>query len=197
MNMNKIAFWVSFVITLIIIGICIITYHGVFNGGLSDNSNDWIAFSTLVGSIGTMLFTGLNVVVFYMLTSTIDKRDRLYRIREQQISIVNKFHSGVQQLFHPNPEGVPSCECNSELFLRAIDWFQKIKRHKDILPTLNSKAYDDFIKDFQDFCKTYTYYGDDRTAFDGRNPQEIAYDIYCKARNIGFELLNDVDNLPQ
>lgn len=38
------------------------------------DSNDWIVFAILVGSIGTMLFTGLNVLVFYML-----KAYKLYR----------------------------------------------------------------------------------------------------------------------
>lgn len=71
---QKIIFGVSFVLILVIICVSIVVYWMTFGGGLSTDSNDWIVFATLVGSIGTMLFTGLNVLVFYML-----KAYKLYR----------------------------------------------------------------------------------------------------------------------
>lgn len=64
---QKIIFGVSFALILVIICVSIVVYWMTFGGGLSTDSNDWIVFATLVGSIGTMLFTGLNVLVFYML----------------------------------------------------------------------------------------------------------------------------------
>lgn len=71
---QKIIFGVSFALIGIVICVCILVYRITFSGDLSTDSNDWIAFATLVGSIGTMLFTGLNVLVFYML-----KAYKLYR----------------------------------------------------------------------------------------------------------------------
>lgn len=71
---QKIIFGVFFALIGIVICVCIAVYRITFSGDLSTDSNDWIAFSTLVGSIGTMLFTGLNVLVFYML-----KAYKLYR----------------------------------------------------------------------------------------------------------------------
>lgn len=71
---QKIIFGVSFALILVIICVSIVVYWMTFGGNLSTDSNDWIVFATLVGSIGTMLFTGLNVLVFYML-----KAYKLYR----------------------------------------------------------------------------------------------------------------------
>ncbi len=71
---QKIIFGVSFALILVIICVRIVVYWMTFSGGLSTDSNDWIVFATLVGSIGIMLFTGLNVLVFYML-----KAYKLYR----------------------------------------------------------------------------------------------------------------------
>lgn len=64
---QKIIFGVSFALILVIICVSIVVYWMTFGGGLSTDSNDWIVFATLVDPIGTMLFTGLNVLVFYML----------------------------------------------------------------------------------------------------------------------------------
>ena len=153
---QKIVFGVSFALILVVICVCVVLYRMVFNGGLSTDSNDWIAFATLVGSIGTMLFTGLNVLVFYMLTSAIAQRDSTYKKREQQITIVNRFHNNIVYLFTRDEDGNPSCEVNSKLFLRAIDWFEKIKKHKSLLPTLGNKDYVDFVEEFRTFCGKYT-----------------------------------------
>ena len=69
-----------------------------FSGDLSTDSNDWIAFATLVGSIGTMLFTGLNVLVFYMLTSTIAKRKENYQKYERQKQLVSQFNRNINSV---------------------------------------------------------------------------------------------------
>lgn len=194
---QKIVFGVSFALIFVVICVCVVLYRMVFNGGLSTDSNDWIAFATLVGSIGTMLFTGLNVLVFYMLTSAIAQRDSTYKKREQQITIVNRFHNNISSLFIPDKDGHPICEVNSKLFLQAIDWFEKIKKHKSLLPTLGSKDYADFVEEFRTFCRRYTMdYEDERIAFEGHCADEVAYRLYLKARDISFKMLNDIVPLP-
>ena len=194
---QKIVFGVSFALILVVICVCVVLYRMVFNGGLSTDSNDWIAFATLVGSIGTMLFTGLNVIVFYMLTSAIAQRDSTYKKREQQITIVNRFHSNILCIFTPDESGNPSCEVNAKLFLRAIDWFEKIKKHKSLLPILGSKDYVDFVDEFRTFCGKYTIdCGDERIVFDGHYAEEVAYRLYLKARDISFKMLDDIVPLP-
>lgn len=195
---QKIVFGVSFALILVAICVCIILYRMVFNGGLStEDSNDWIAFATLVGSIGTMLFTGLNVLVFYMLTSAIAQRDSTYKKREQQITIVNRFHGNISSLFIPDKEGHPICEVNSKLFIQATDWFEKIKKHKSLLPTLGSKDYVDFVEEFRTFCGRYTMdCENERFVFDGHYADEVAYKLYLKAREISFKMLDDIVPLP-
>lgn len=129
MNKNqKIIFVVSFALILVIICVCIVVYRITFSGNLSTDSNDWIAFATLVGSIGTMLFTGLNVLVFYMLTATIAKRKEAYQKYERQKQLVSQFNRNINSVFSLDIDGNPSCDVNSELFIKLLDWLQKIKR---------------------------------------------------------------------
>ena len=194
---QKAVFRVPFILIFVVIGICIVLYRMAFNGGLSADSNDWIAFATLVGSIGTMLFTGLNVFVFYMLTSAIAQRDSVYKKREQQVTIVNRFHSNILCLFTPDESGNPICEVNSKLFLQAMDWFEKIQKHKALLPTLGSEGYMDFVEEFKTFCMKYTMEGvGERIAFEGHCADEVAYGLYLKARDISFKMLDDIAELP-
>lgn len=198
---QKIIFGVSFALILVIICVSIVVYWMTFGGGLSTDSNDWIVFATLVGSIGTMLFTGLNVLVFYMLTSTIAKHNEIHWKYEQQVQLVNQFNRVINSVFSLDPDGNPSCDVNAALLTRVIDWLQKVQRKKTILPTLGSDDYQTFINDFKDFCLAYQYSEspdceDPRMAFSGIYPEEEAYKLYRKANDLIFKMFDDMVDVP-
>lgn len=193
---QKIIFGVSFALILVIICVSIVVYWMTFGGGLSTDSNDWIVLATLVGSIGTMLFTGLNVLVFYMLTSTIAKHNEIHWKYEQQTQLVNQFNRVINSVFSLDPDGNPSCDVNAALLPRVIDWQQKVQRKKTILPTLGSDDYQTFIEDFKGFCQAYQDSEspdceDPRMAFSGIYPEE-AYKLCRKANDLIFKMLDDM-----
>mgnify|MGYP004488401205 FL=1 len=196
---QKIIFGVSFALILVIICVSIVVYWMTFGGNLSTDSNDWIVFATLVGSIGTMLFTGLNVLVFYMLTSTIAKHNEIHWKYEQQVQLVNQFNRVINSVFSLDPDGNPSCDVNATLLTRVIDWLQKVQRKQTILPTFGSDNYKAFINDFKDFCLAYKEsesYGDPRMAFSGIYPEEEAYKLYRKANDLIFKMFDDMVDIP-
>lgn len=196
---QKIIFGVSFALILVIICVSIVVYWMTFGGDLSTDSNDWIAFSTLVGSIGTMLFTGLNVWVFYTLTSTIARRKESYQKYERQKQLVSQFNRNINSVFSLDIDGNPSCDVNSGLFIKMLDWLQKIQREQTILPTLGSEDYKAFINDFKDFCLAYKEsesYEDPRMAFNGIHPEKEAYKLYRKANDLIFKMFDDMVDIP-
>lgn len=202
MNKNqKIIFGVFFALICIVICICIVVYRITFNGGLSTDSNDWIAFATLIGSIGTMLFTGLNVCVFYTLTSTIAKHNEIQWKYGQQMQLVNQFNRVINAVFSLDADGNPSCGINAALLPRVIDWLQKVQKKKTILPTFGSDNYKAFIEDFKGFCQAYQYSEspdceDPRMAFAGKFPEEEAYKLHRKASDLIFEMFDDMVDIP-
>lgn len=198
---QKITFGVSFALIGIVICVCIAVYRITFSGDLSTDSNDWIAFSTLVGSIGTMLFTGLNVLVFYMLTSSIAKHNDIHWKYEQQVQLVNQFNRVINSVFSIDIDGNPSCDVNSILFTKVIDWLQKVQRKKTILPTLGSDDYQTFIEDLKGFCQAYQYSESPecdypQMAFNGKDPEREAYKLYLKANDLIFKMFDDMVDIP-
>lgn len=198
---QKIIFGVSFALIGIVICVCILVYRITFSGDLSTDSNDWIVFAILVGSIGTMLFTGLNVLVFYMLTSTIAKHNEIHWKYEQQVQLVNQFNRVINSVFSLDPDGDPSCDVNAALLTRVIDWLQKVQRKKTILLTLGSDNYKAFIEDFKGFCQAYQDSEspdceDPRMAFSGIYPEEEAYKLYRKANDLIFKMFDDMVDIP-
>ena len=196
---QKIIFGVSFALILVIICVSIVVYWMTFGGGLSTDSNDWISFSTLVGSIGTMLFTGLNVWVFYTLTSTIARRKESYQKYERQKQLVSQFNRNINSVFSIDIDGNPSCDVNAALLPTVIDWLQKGQRKQTILPTFGSEDYKAFIEDFKDFCLAYKEsesYEDPRMAFNGIYPEEEAYKLYGKANYLIFKTFDDMVDIP-
>lgn len=196
---QKIIFGVSFALICIVICVCIAVYRITFNVNLSTDSNDWIAFATLVGSIGTMLFTGLNVWVFYTLTSTIARRKESYQKYERQKQLVSQFNRNINSVFSLDTDGNPSCDVNAALLPKVIDWLQKGQRKQTILPTLGSDDYQTFINDFKDFCLAYKEsesYEDPRMAFNGIHPEKEAYKLYRKANGLIFKMFDDMVDIP-
>lgn len=198
---QKIIFGVSFALICIVICVCIAVYRITFNVNLSTDSNDWIAFATIVGSIGTMLFTGLNVLVFYMLTSTIAKHNNIHWKYEQQVQLVNQFNRVINSVFSLDTDGNPSCDVNTALLPKVIDWLQKGQRKQTILPTLGSEDYKTFIEDFKGFCQAYQDSESPdceypQMAFKGKDSGGEAYKLYLKANDLIFKMFDDMVDIP-
>ena len=73
MNKQNLHIIVAFVvIALILLFVAVVLYVPVFGCRLSESNADWGAFGNFFWGLGTMLLTGLNVYVFYRLTTTIE-----------------------------------------------------------------------------------------------------------------------------
>lgn len=192
--MNKcqtIVFGVFFAIILIVICICIVLYRMVFNGGLSADSNDWIAFATLVGSIGTMLFTGLNVYVFYMLTSTVEEQKVSERKQKRQLEIINRFRHNMDTLFLFDENG-DFVHVHLGTLQKLEYWLKELKNFSSLLPTLGKENYADFVSSFGKFCEDYKY-SVDSEAWQGHNSGQRAFELYKQALGIVSALLKDME----
>lgn len=191
MNKCQKIFIVFFILILVVICICIVLYRMVFNGGLSTDSNDWIAFATLVGSIGTMLFTGLNVIVFYVLTSVIEENRQLENKKKKQLELINQFNNNVEGLFHFDEDG-EFVDVPSRVLKRAERWFEERKNSSSLLPTLGKKHYSDFVSAFGKFCEDYKFSVNSET-WQGHSPSQRAFDLYKQALEIVSALLKDME----
>ncbi len=188
---QKIKFEVFFALVLIAICICMVFYRKAFNGDLSTDSNDWIAFSTLVGSIGTMLFTGLNVYVFYMLTSTIEEQKVSERKQKRQLEIINRFKRNVDTLFQFDENG-DFVHVHLRTLQKLEYWLEELKNFSTLLPTLGKENYADFVSAFSKFCEDYKYPVDSE-AWRGHCYGQRAFDLYKQALGIVSALLKDVE----
>ena len=195
----RIEFYVSYCVILATIFILFMLYC-TFNGGISTSSSDWSNFATFLGSIGTMLFTALNVWVFFHLTLSIAQNESQFVLQERQIACINKFSHAILFVF-PNSSNESACDVKEDILEKALDLFKNFKKHKDILPTLNGKSYEEFITQYQDFClkyRDYSYYQNlgNRDAyeqiFNGNQPEEEYYKLYCTARGIYQQLIGDI-----
>lgn len=188
---QKIKFGVFFALILIAICICIVCYRKAFNGDLSTDSNDWIAFATLVGSIGTMLFTGLNVYVFYMLTSTIEEQKVSERKQKRQLEIINRFKRNIDTLFQFDEKG-DFVHVHLGTLQKLGYWLEELKNFSSLLPTLGKENYADFVSAFSKFCEDYKFPVNSET-WQGHGPGQRAFELYKQALGIVSALLKDME----
>lgn len=73
-----------FVLTIVVVAIYFYQFHGV----LSSDSSDWGNFGDFVGGISTLLFTGVNVIIFYQLTKQMNESNDIHANKQQQINMV-------------------------------------------------------------------------------------------------------------
>lgn len=195
----RIEFYVSYCVILATIFILFMLYC-TFNGGISTSSSDWSNFATFLGSIGTMLFTALNVWVFFHLTLSIAQNESQFVLQERQIACINKFSHAISFIF-PISSNEPTCDIKEDILWKSLDWFKNFNTHKDILPTLEEKSYEEFINKYHDFCHKYRDYSyhqnlgnkdDYEQIFNGNQPEEEYYKLYCTARGIYQQMIGDL-----
>lgn len=194
-------FYVLFGVILVTLMVALLLYCRTFNGGISQDPSDWSAFATFIGSIGTMLFTALNVWVFFYLTSSIAQYNDQFVLKEKQMECINSFSHTLSVVFPISPYNEPMCDIPDKYLGKALDWFRNFKSHKDILPTLNEEAYDRFIDQYQEFCRSYIEYSDycnlgqiekAEIVFEGHQPEADYFDLYLVARKIKLKMIEEV-----
>lgn len=197
---HKTTFHIAFFAILLALIAAIVFYCCTFNGGISHDPSDWSALATSIGSIGTMLFTALNVWVFFYLTSSIAQYNDQFVLKEKQMECINRFSHTLSVVFPISPYNEPMCDIPDNLG-KALDWFRNFKSHKDILPTLNEEAYDRFIDQYQEFCRNYIEYSDycnlgqiekAEIVFEGHQPEADYFDLYLVARKIKLKMIEEV-----
>lgn len=197
---HKTTFHIAFFAILLALIAAIVFYCRTFNGGISQDPSDWSAFATSIGSIGTMLFTALNVWVFFYLTSSIAQYNSQFVLKEKQMECINNFSRTISFIFPISSFDEPTCNINEGNLGKALDWLRNFKSHKDILPILTDESYDRFIERYQEFYLKYRdysnyYLGNKEAAeqvFKGHQPEEDYYRLYLMARDIKLKMIEDV-----
>ncbi len=195
-NFHTKIFYISVsVIFVVLIGI-IIVYCIVFNNEYN-NPSFWSDLVTGIGTIGTMLFTVINVLVFFKLTTSIAYKKEQHKIQEKQFEYINKFSHTISIIFPISIDNEFACDIPDEQFSKSIEWFNGFRKHKDLLPVLGETEYEEFIKQYIEFCGKYrdykNYNGEEsKEIFEGHEPEEEYYHLYLKALNIKNKMLDNI-----
>lgn len=185
-----IAFIGIMIILLILLGL----YFYQFHGELSTEISDWANWSTFFAGIGTMLFTGLNVWVLIAINESIMRREEeLYNFELQKMAL-NNYRRWIYRFFTPNDtEG--TAEIDTKQLVPSKDFLKQLAIYQKVLPTFGSDKYLNFRKDFDEFAKNCFY--NDPTIWRNSSEDKEAYVLFMQAREIMFELTNDILKMQQ
>ena len=180
-----IAFIGIMIILLILLGL----YFYQFHGELSTEISDWANWSTFFAGIGTMLFTGLNVWVLIAINKSIMRREEeLYNFELQKMAI-NNYRRWMYKFFEPDDEH-GTAKIDNKLLVPSKDFLKQLAIYQKVLPTFGSDKYLNFRKDFDEFAKKCFY--NDPTDWQNSSEDKEAYVLFMQAREIMFELTNDM-----
>ena len=185
-----IAFIGIMIILLILLGL----YFYQFHGELSTEISDWANWSTFFAGIGTMLFTGLNVWVLIAINKSIMRREEeLYNFELQKMAI-NNYRRWMYKFFEPDDEH-GTAEIDTKQLVPSKDFLKQLAIYQKVLPTFGSDKYLNFRKDFDEFAKNCFY--NDPTDWQNSSEDKEAYVLFMQAREIMFELTNDMLKMQQ
>lgn len=83
MKLLRLILLTSFGVTILLFTFILATYFIKFSGNISDNPDDWVLFISICNWGFISLLTGLNVWVFFKLTSLIAKKDEQHHIENK------------------------------------------------------------------------------------------------------------------
>lgn len=93
--------------------LCLVLLYGfyryTFNGNLSDEVSDWVAFVSIFNGVGIVLLTALNVWIFYKLTILIAENEEKYRRYDKQRDALNHFIHSIYAVLTPGGSGENVC----------------------------------------------------------------------------------------
>lgn len=172
------------------IGICLIVlfvfYRNTFDGNLSSDISDWIAFVNLFNGIGILLLTALNVWIFYKLTLLIAENEEKHRLYESQKDALNNLIHTIYAVFQPDVEN-PICEINRKSLGRV---YHKLELMRDVYTPICKEFGNDefaqFVEEFRRFC--LDYFKEESPEAEGKDMQREAFDFYLKALQIEMQI---------
>jgi flagellar basal body-associated protein FliL len=87
----NIAIWAIVIVFVVILGM----YFYTFRNGISNDSNDWSAFGTLVGSMGMLLFSVINIKIWLYQTEKSNKAMN-YQIKlAEMLTVINPIQTNL------------------------------------------------------------------------------------------------------
>lgn len=170
--------------------LCLVLLYGfyryTFNGNLSDEVSDWVAFVSIFNGVGIVLLTALNVWVFYKLTLLIAENEEKHRLYDSKKDALNNLIHTIYAVFQPDVEN-PTCEINPKLLGRV---YHKLELMKDVYTPICKEFGNDefarFVEEFRRFCLDYLK--EESPEADGKDMQREAFDIYLKALQIEMQI---------
>lgn len=190
MKSVKSIFCTLYVIIFIFLILLFVFYRSVFNGELSQNVSDWEAFVSIFNGVGTLLLTGLNVWIVYILTITIAEKEEKHRLYTLKKDMLNRFINHIYSVFTPD-ENDPICTIKGEnlnrVFINLKLMSELYGSHCDIF---QEKKYADFIEEFRVFCLNYL---ENSASLQGKDIEIEAYNLFIKAIEIEKDICEEIN----
>lgn len=135
---------------LIILSVALYCSH--FQCAISNNSADWGNFGDFFWGLGTMLLTGLNVYVFYKLTTFLAKQEDMHqeaflhfemlklRLQKQQ-ELIENFCKAELFTFSMVDDENGICRFDEKRIDAAMALYEGIDGYGEILATINDEYY--------------------------------------------------------
>lgn len=191
MKQTQCIFICSFVGIFLVLIVLYLFYRCTFNGSLSTEISDWIAFVDIFNGVGILLLTALNVWIFYKLTLLIAENEEKHRLYDKQKAALNNFISSMYVVFQPDTE-YPICEINRDLLGKVYRKFELMKEvYAPICKEFGNDEFAKFVEEFRGFC--LDYFQEESAESQGKDMKEEAYKIFIKALAIETRIGKDIN----
>jgi hypothetical protein len=191
MKQTQCIFICSFVGIFLVLIVLYLFYRCTFNGSLSTEISDWIAFVDIFNGVGILLLTALNVWIFYKLTLLIAENEEKHRLYDKQKAALNNFISSMYVVFQPDTE-YPICEINRDLLGKVYRKFELMKEvYAPICKEFGNDEFAKFVEEFRGFC--LDYFQEESAESQGKDMKEEAYKIFIKALAIETRISKEIN----
>lgn len=181
----------SFIGIFLVLIVLYLFYRCTFDGSLSTEISDWIAFVDIFNGVGVLLFTSLNVWIFYKLTLLIAENEEKHRLYDKQKAALNNLINSIYAVCQPDIED-PICEINGELLGKVYRKLELMKEvYAPICKEFGNEEFAKFVEDFRCFC--LDYFQERSGEPTGKDMKEEAFKIFIKALAIETRIGKDIN----
>lgn len=181
----------SFIGIFLVLIVLYLFYRCTFDGSLSTEISDWIAFVDIFNGVGVLLFTSLNVWIFYKLTLLIAENEEKHRLYDKQKAALNNLINSIYAVCQPDIED-PICEINGELLGKVYRKLELMKEvYAPICKEFGNEEFAKFVEDFHCFC--LDYFQERSAEPTGKDMKEEAFKIFIKALAIETRIGKDIN----
>lgn len=181
----------SFIGIFLVLIVLYLFYRCTFDGSLSTEISDWIAFVDIFNGVGVLLFTSLNVWIFYKLTLLIAENEEKHRLYDKQKAALNNLINSIYAVCQPDIED-PICEINGELLGKVYRKLELMKEvYAPICKEFGNEEFAKFVEDFRCFC--LDYFQERSAEPTGKDMKEEAFKIFIKALAIETRIGKDIN----